>query len=64
MTLHNPRRFIAVQECSGGNESVGDMWLRAATFPPDATLADIWAWSRAGINSGRLIVQPDDNDEV
>ena len=49
--------FIVVQECSTGNEQVGDMWLETRTFSPTATLAEVWAWrNKLAGNGGKLIV--------
>lgn len=55
-----PPQFIVIEECSAGNESVGSEWLETATFPPTATLADVWAWSlKLTGGGGRLMIRPD-----
>lgn len=56
MTEKKPDLFIAVQEKSGGNEQVGDMWLETCSFSPATTLADVWAWREQVRGSGRLMI--------
>ena len=55
-----PTQFIVLQERSAGNETVGNAWTDAATFPPTATLAEVWAWaqSREAL-TGRTMIRPD-----
>jgi hypothetical protein len=59
---NQPTQFVVIQECSNGNESVGDMWLDTRTFPPTATLAEVWAAIAPGGNaSGRTMLRPDES---
>jgi hypothetical protein len=52
-----PELYIAVQECSSGNERVGDVWLETQTFSPATTLADVWEWTRSLVGpNGRLFL--------
>jgi len=55
-------RYIAIQECSDGNESVGSMWLEAQSFEPETPIGEIveWATSCRG-SSGRLIITVERN---
>ncbi len=56
------KRFVVMAERSSGNESVGDMWIETATFPPDATLAEIWTWAKIKARaSGRIMINRDWN---
>lgn len=55
-------KFIAIQECADGNESVGSMWLRVANFDPKTPIGEVWKWSLAGNHAGRLIIRMDEND--
>jgi hypothetical protein len=58
-------KFVVIQECSAGNSQVGDMWLETATFPPETTLVEVWAWAKIqGATSvcGRTMIRPDRND--
>lgn len=54
-------RFVAIQERSTGNESVGSMWLDTKVFPPDTTLEEVWRWAngQAVDCCGRLMIRPD-----
>jgi hypothetical protein len=55
------KQFVVMQECSNGNERVGDMWIETHVFPPTATLEEIWKWARGGVNhgGGRTMIRPD-----
>lgn len=51
--------FAAIQECSDGNDSVGNMWLEVAHFPGDTPLWKIWQWGRQQRGAhGRLLIRP------
>lgn len=51
------KRFVALQECSNGNEMVGNMWIEAAHFPGDTPIHTIWKWAKEQSSPhGRLIV--------
>jgi len=48
--------IIATGEKSGGNDSVGDMWLETKVFNRDTSISEIIEWA-AGIDvSGKLII--------
>lgn len=53
-----PNQFVCLQERAEGNSEVGQMWVQASTFPPTATLAEVWDWARQSM--GRLMIRPDD----
>lgn len=56
-------KFVVLQERSAGNETVGNAWTDVATFPPTATLAEVWAWAHErGGKTGRTMIRPDEND--
>jgi len=56
-------KFVVLQERSAGNETVGNAWTDAATFPPTATLAEVWEWAAArGGKTARTMIRPDEND--
>jgi hypothetical protein len=55
------KQFVAIQECSAGNESVGNMWLSTATFAPDATLREVYDWAQKNSRSGKLIIRHDES---
>jgi len=48
--------IVAVGEKSGGNESVGDMWLETKVFPKETTMEKIIFWAKKVDISGRLII--------
>ena len=55
-----PEQFIILQERAAGNVSVGTAWTDARTFPPTATLAEVWEWARVlGADDGRTMIRPD-----
>jgi len=58
--MNNPTQFIIVQERAEGNAEVGTSWPECATFPPTATLAEVWEWAliRGGM-TGSTILRPD-----
>ena len=60
--MKSPTQFIVMQERSAGNAETGNAWTEAATFPPTATLAEVWAWAllRDG-RTGRTLLRPDLN---
>jgi len=39
-------KICAMVDRSAGNESVGEMWTETAVFDDQATLADVFAWTR------------------
>lgn len=50
-------RFVAMQECADGNESVGTEWVEAAGFAAGATLRDVWLWAQGmPRHNGRLMI--------
>lgn len=53
-----PTQFVVMQECSAGNAEIGEMWTAAGTFPPTATLAEVWKWANSQ-GSGRTMLRPD-----
>jgi len=57
-------RFIAIQEKSAGNESVGSEWLETKSFNENTPLSEVWKWAMrqypASVNkNGRLMIQID-----
>lgn len=60
--MKNPAQFIVMQERAAGNGETGTAWTEAGTFPPTATLAEVWAWawSRDG-GTGRTMIRPDES---
>lgn len=55
------KQFIVMVERSAGNESVGNEWIDTASFPPDTTLSQVWAWQEKRYGSrGRVMVALDD----
>ena len=58
-----PVQYIVLQERSAGNESVGSEWIEAGSFPPTATLEQVyqWAFSHTQGSKGRLMITPDTN---
>ncbi len=55
-----PSQFIVIQERAAGNAEVGTAWSDAASFPPTATLAEVWEWARLrGGHEGRTMLRPD-----
>jgi len=61
---NQPSQFVILQERSAGNSEVGDMWTDTRTFPPEATLAEVWAViAPYGNISGRTMIRPDESAE-
>ncbi len=59
-----PTQFVILQERSAGNSEVGDMWTDAHTFPPEATLQEVWdRISPYGDITGRTMIRPDNSKE-
>lgn len=55
-----PTQFVILQERAAGNAEVGTAWTDAATFPPTATLAEVWEWARLRDgDTGRTMIRPD-----
>lgn len=58
--MKTPKQFVILQERSAGNETVGNAWTDTATFPPTATLAEVWEWARLrDAMTGRTMLRPD-----
>lgn len=55
-------RFIVMHDCAEGNGTVGTQWVEAKTFPPTATLDEVWAWrmSIRGNGSTRITLEHDE----
>mgnify|MGYP006909290077 CR=1 FL=1 len=56
------KRVIATAERSGGNESVGDMWIETKTFDRKTPIEDIVHWANMKQCSGKLIITLDETD--
>lgn len=56
--------FVAIKECSAGNEFSGANWVESNIFSDDAPLSDVFNWSR-GISTGcgRLMLSRPQNSE-
>lgn len=55
--MSKKRKVIAVQECSVGNDCVGEMWLETGLFDTDTPVGDILSWGQGLRHSGgRLIL--------
>jgi len=50
-------RIIAIKEKSGGNDSVGDMWIDTKSFDKETPISDIIEWAKNC--SGKLIITID-----
>lgn len=49
--------YIAVKECSDGNESVGSMWLETRRFGGHESIDNVHAWASQILSGGgRLIL--------
>ena len=47
---------VAIGERSGGNESVGDMWLETKVFKKNTPIKQIVNWAKETGVSGKLII--------
>jgi hypothetical protein len=54
---------VAIGEKSGGNESVGDMWLETKVFCASTEIREIIAWAHKREISGRLILTISEPEE-
>lgn len=58
--MNAPTQFVVMVERSAGNESVGSEWIDTGSFPPTATLAEVWAWQQGRSGSpGRVMLNED-----
>lgn len=48
--------YVAMLECSCGNESVGDMWVEAHVCTSETTIAELMQWKRKHPNGKRLSI--------
>ena len=48
--------IVAIGERSGGNESVGDMWLETKVFKKNTPIEQIVNWAKETGVSGKLII--------
>ena len=51
---------IAIQECSNGNETVGDMWVETMVFDKSEPVEKVVEWG-ARIGRGRLLLSKPQN---
>lgn len=54
--------IIALKECSAGNETVGDMWIEAKSFPEDTPLSEVVKWGDSK-GRGRLMITSDQSNQ-
>jgi hypothetical protein len=52
-------KIVIIQECSGGNDMVGDMWQETLICDENTTLKEILAWRKKVRGSGRTIIAKD-----
>ena len=52
-------RVIATKEKSGGNDTVGDMWIETKTFDPETPVQEIMLWGADA--TGKLSLTFDEN---
>ena len=43
----NPKKFVLVQECSDGNDSVGSEWLETKIFSGNVSLEEVHNWAKS-----------------
>jgi len=57
-------KYVIVLECSGGNDSVGNMWLDTLICNHQTTIKEIIKWkkTRPG-NKGRLMITEESHIE-
>lgn len=48
--------YVAVLECSAGNETVGDMWVETHVCAAATTIAELMAWKSKHPNGKRLSI--------
>ena len=48
--------YVAVLECSDGNETVGDMWVETHVCTPATTIAELMDWKKTHPNGKRLSI--------
>ena len=57
MNFYDTETVIAVFEQSGGNTTVGNMWLETQIFNKSNTIEDVLMWAKSfGIGGGKLII--------
>jgi len=62
---HEPyTHIVATGEKSGGNDSVGDMWLETKVFNKETTIDKIIDWAYEASITGKLIITISEPEKV
>ena len=55
--MSEEKQYVIVQECSAGNDSVGNMWLETFICNSKTTIEEIMRWkSNKSGSGGRLMI--------
>jgi len=50
------KQYVAILECSQGNDTVGDMWLETLICTPTTTVKELVDWKKENYSKGKLII--------
>ena len=50
------KQYVAILECSAGNDRVGDMWLETLICKPTITVKELIDWKKEKYGKGKLII--------
>jgi len=50
------KQYVAILECSQGNDTVGDMWLETLICTPTTTVKELIDWKKENYSKGKLII--------
>jgi len=55
-------KYVAILECSHGNDTVGDMWLETLICKPDTTVKELIEWKKEKYSKGKLMITKADTE--
>jgi len=57
-------KIVIIQECSAGNDTVGDMWQETLICNENTTLKEIITWRKKIHGSGRTIIAKETGEVI
>ena len=62
------KQYVAILECSQGNDRVGDMWLETLICKSTTTVKELIDWKKENYSKGKLIIteasEPKEEDDL
>ena len=56
------KEYVAILECSAGNDTVGDMWLETLICKSNTTVEELIEWKKEKYSKGKLIITEADTE--